>query len=139
MPLYTIATRKLLPEDMRFEIAQTITTIHCDETGAPPEFVNVIFMTGYRMRQGASLGLNGNVRLGGNRDDELYERLHTKMHAGVANAAKLKQSRVFVKLIGVEFNWIVEGAMTMPAPGEEGDWLERKAAHHAAMGVPNIA
>lgn len=135
MPLYTIATRKPLPESTRFDIAQTITDVHCGLTGAPPEFVNVIFMTGYRMRRGAFLGLNGNVRIGGNRGQDLYERLNTALHEQVAKTAKLNQSAVFVKLIGVEFNWVVEGAMTMPAPGEESGWLERKNALHAQMGI----
>ncbi|MBO9413576.1 MULTISPECIES: hypothetical protein [unclassified Ruegeria] len=139
MPLYTIATRKPLPEQMRFDIAQTITDVHCGLTGAPPEFVNVIFMTGYRMRRGAFLGLNGNVRIGGNRGDDLYEQLNRKLLAQVAQVAKLDPAAVLVKLIGVEFNWVVEGAMTMPAPGEEGDWLERKKAIHAAMGITDAA
>lgn len=136
MPLYTIATRKPLPETMRFDIAQTITDVHCGLTGAPPEFVNVIFMTGYRLRRGARLGLNGNVRIGGNRDQDLYDRLNSGMHEAVARTANLRMDQMFVKLIGVEFNWVVEGAMTMPAPGEEDNWLERKQAHHAAMGIP---
>jgi hypothetical protein len=139
MPLYTIATRKPLAEDLRFAIAQTITDVHCGLTGAPPEFVNVIFMTGYRMRRGCVLGLNGNVRIGGNRGRQLYDDLNKTLHAEVAKTSGIDPAQVFVKLIGVEFNWVVEGAMTMPAPGDEGDWLERKNALHAAMGIAKVA
>ncbi|CAD0187230.1 hypothetical protein RUESEDTHA_04142 [Ruegeria sp. THAF57] len=135
MPLYTIATRKPLPEQMRFDIAQVITDVHCGLTGAPTEFVNVIFMTGYHMRRGAVLGLNGNVRMGGDRNADLYQRLQADMHRRVAEAAGLEQARVFVKLIGVEPHWVVEGGMILPPPGEEAGWLERKNAVHAEMGI----
>lgn len=139
MPLYTIATRKPLPEDTRFGIAQVITDVHCGITGAPAEFVNVIFMTGYRMKRGTVLGLNGNVRTGGNRDAELYERLKTSMHTRVAEAAGLSLPQVLVTLIGVEYNWVVEGGMEMPAPGEEKGWLEKKNAYHTSLGLSPAA
>ncbi len=139
MPLYTIATRKPLSEQMRFDIAQTITDVHCGITGAPPEFVNVIFMTGYRLRRGSKIGVNGNVRTGGNRGQEIFERINKTIHEEVAKTANLKASKVFVKLIGIDYRWVVEGAMTMPAPGEEGDWLERKNAFHAEMGISSAA
>ncbi|MCV6584840.1 MAG: hypothetical protein OIF47_04840 [Marinibacterium sp.] len=139
MPLYTIATRKPLAEQMRFDLAQTITDVHCRVTGAPPEFVNVIFMTGYRMRWGSVMGVNGNVRTGGNRGQEIFERINTSIHEEVAKTAGLNLSKVFVKLIGIDYRWVVEGAMTMPAPGDEGDWLERKTALHASMGIPQVA
>ncbi|MEO3413114.1 hypothetical protein AAFO92_00520 [Roseovarius sp. CAU 1744] len=139
MPLYTIATRKPLSEKTRFDIAQAITDVHCELTGAPPEFVNVIFMTGYRMKRGTVLGLNGNVRVGGNRNDDLYKRLNDAMHAKIAATAQLKRSQVLVTLIGVEYHWIVEGGMPMPAPGEEAGWLERKNAYHASLGIPQVA
>lgn len=135
MPLYTIATRKSLPEDTRFGIAQVITDVHCSITGAPAEFVSVIFMTGYHMKRGAVLGLNGNVRTGGNRDAEFYERLRKEMHRRVAEAAELSIGQVLVTLIGLEYNWVVEGGMEMPAPGEEDGWLERKNAYHASLGI----
>lgn len=139
MPLYTIATRKPLTEQMRFDLAQTITDVHCGLTSAPPEFVNVIFMTGYRMRRGAVLGVNGNVRTGGNRGQEIFERINQSIHEEVAKTAGLDLKQVFVKLIGIDYRNVVEGAMTMPAPGAEGDWLERKNAFHAELGIPPAA
>lgn len=135
MPLYTLASKRALPEQTRFDIAQVITDVHCAVTGAPSEFVNVVFMTGYAMRRGTTLGVNGNVRIGGDRDQELYEKLKAQMHAGVSKAAGLAPSKVLITLIGVESNWVVEGGMVLPFPGDEGDWLERKTALHASMGI----
>jgi hypothetical protein len=135
MPLYTLASKRALPEQTRFDIAQVITDVHCGVTGAPSEFVNVVFMTGYSMRRGTTLGVNGNVRMGGDRDQELYDKLHAQMHEGVSAAAGLDPSKVLLTLIGVESNWVVEGGMVLPFPGDEGDWLDRKNALHASMGV----
>lgn len=139
MPLYTIATKKALDEQTRFAIAQSITDVHCTLTGAPSEFVNVIFMTGYRLKRGITLGLNGNVRSGGNRGTELYEKLKKEMHEQVAKAAGLETKKVLLTLIPVEPHWVMEGAMILPPPGEEGDWLARKNANYAAMGIKLIA
>lgn len=135
MPLYTIATRKPLPEDTRFGIAQVITDMHCGVAGAPAEFVNVIYMIGYCMKRGGVLGLNDNIRTGGNRDAGFYQRLSDGMHTHVAAAAGLTLSEVLVTLIGVEYNWLVKGGMEMPAPGEKDGWLEKKAAYHASLGI----
>lgn len=134
MPLYTLASKKPFDERTRFDIAQVITDVHCGLTGAPSEFVNVVFMTGYRMRRGTTLGVNGNVRMGGDRTEGLYETLHQQMHERVSRAAKLDLEKVLVTLIGVESNWVVEGGMVLPFPGDEAEWLDRKTAMHEAMG-----
>ncbi|MDA4845158.1 hypothetical protein [Hoeflea poritis] len=135
MPLYTLASKRPFSEQIRFDIAQVITDVHCGLTGAPTEFVNVVFMTGFRMRRGTTLGVNGNVRMGGDRNADLYQRLNDQMHRRVAEAAQLDISRVLVTLIGIEPHWVVEGGMVLPPPGEEAGWLERKNAVHAAMGI----
>lgn len=139
MPLYTLASKKPLPEKKRFDVAQVITDVHCGLTGAPTEFVNVVFMTGYHMRRGTVLGVNGNVRTGGDRTAGLYEKLNDQMHKKIAEAAGLSLEKVFVTLIGIEPHWVVEGGMILPQPGEEDGWLERKRAVHAAMGIPATA
>ena len=46
MPIYQcISPEGLLDESQRKNIAEEITRIHCDATGAPRSFVNVLFMT----------------------------------------------------------------------------------------------
>ena len=135
MPLYTLASKKTFPEPVRFDIAQVITDVHCGLTGAPSEFVNVVFMTGYSMRKGTILGVNGNVRMGGDRTAGLYDKLNEQMHIRIAEAAQLAKENVLITLIGIESNWVVEGGMVLPFPGDEADWLERKNATHAAMGI----
>ena len=44
MPIYQcISPEGLLDESARTKLAGEITRIHCDATGVPPSFVNVIF------------------------------------------------------------------------------------------------
>jgi phenylpyruvate tautomerase PptA (4-oxalocrotonate tautomerase family) len=45
VPLYQcISPQGLLDEAVRGELAAEITRIHCDATGVPPSFVNVVFL-----------------------------------------------------------------------------------------------
>lgn len=44
MPIYQCSSPEgLLDESVRGKLAEEITRIHCDATGVPPSFVNVIF------------------------------------------------------------------------------------------------
>jgi phenylpyruvate tautomerase PptA (4-oxalocrotonate tautomerase family) len=45
MPIYQcISPEGLLDESIRGKLAEEITRIHCDATGVPPSYVNVIFI-----------------------------------------------------------------------------------------------
>jgi phenylpyruvate tautomerase PptA (4-oxalocrotonate tautomerase family) len=45
MPVYQCITEpELLTDDKRAEVAREITRIHCEITGAPAAFVNVLFL-----------------------------------------------------------------------------------------------
>ncbi|MGB1580436.1 MAG: tautomerase family protein [Nevskiales bacterium] len=126
MPVYTLACRKALPDTSRKRIADAITDIHCETTGAPSEFVNVVFMDGHRVKGGKQIAVNGNVRSGGNRNEELTDRLRDKLHAGIAAAAGLAEPSVAVTLIGFPASWAMEGGEILPEPGAEDAWLKRK-------------
>ena len=46
MPIYQCISREgLLTESTRGKLAEEITRIHCDATGVPPSYVNVIFIS----------------------------------------------------------------------------------------------
>lgn len=126
MPVYTLACKQPLAADTRRKVADTITDIHCGVTGAPPEFVNIVFMDNHRIAGGKRVGVIGNVRSGGNRNLELTDRLREQMHQGVAEAAALNQSEVSVMLVGVPASWAMEGGEVLPEPGAEDAWLDRK-------------
>lgn len=125
MPVYTIACTQPLPVTVRKAVADTITDVHCAVTGAPPEFVNVLFLHGQRTRHGERLAVIGNVRGGGNRNQELTDSLQAAIHKAIADAAELPTNEVSVRLIGYPASWGMEGGDILPEPGEEDAWLNR--------------
>lgn len=126
MPVYNIASRHALPHATRKQTADAITDIHCGLTGAPAEFVNVIFMEGHPVKGGHALGVVCNVRKGGNRNAELTESLRLKIRDGVAKATGLPPDKVLATLLGFPASWAMEGGEILPEPGEEAAWLDRK-------------
>ncbi|MEM7466602.1 MAG: 4-oxalocrotonate tautomerase [Pseudomonadota bacterium] len=109
----------------RKKVAQVITGIHCSITGAPPEFVNVVFMEGHRVRDGKQLAITGTVRKGGNRNKELTDNLKDQIHNEVAHAIGIEQTQVLTTLIGFPASWAMEGGEILPEPGDESAWLKR--------------
>ena len=125
MPLYNIASRGSLNYETRKKAASAITDIHCGLTGAPPEFVNVFFMEGHRLKGDATINVICNVRNGGNRNEELTENLRLKIRDGVAAATGIAPQRVSASLLGFPASWAMEGGEILPEPGEEEAWLKR--------------
>lgn len=128
MPVYNIATRNALSYTTRQKTANAITDIHCRLTGAPPEFVNVIFMHGHHLKQGRALDVICNVRSGGNRNAELTETLRQKILEGVAASTGFDASTVSASLLGFPASWAMEGGEILPEPGDEDAWLKRNHA-----------
>ena len=125
MPVYTIASRKALTLETRQITANAITDTHCAVTGAPPEFVNIVFMQGHRIQGEHEIGVIGNVRQGGNRNKELTDDLRDRITHVVAKTTGLKVQRVLTTLIGFPASWAMEGGEILPEPGEEETWLQR--------------
>ena len=125
MPVYTLASRSASNKDTNQKIANKITDIHCETTGAPPEFVNVLFMDNHPLKGKAELSVTGNVRSGGNRNAELTDKLRNALMQGIAATAGLSNEQVAVELIGFPASWGMEGGEIIPEPGEEEAWLKR--------------
>ncbi len=126
MPLYNLACSRPLAADSRQKVASAITDTHCRETGALPEFVNVVFLDGYPLPPPQVVSILGGVRTGGNRTPEIVEKLKAALRSGVAEALGEPVEAVGISLIGVPSNWIVEGGEIMPEPGAEAAWLARR-------------
>jgi hypothetical protein len=124
MPLYNVACRHPLPQTTRKAVSTAITDTHCGVTDAPPEFVNVIFMHGYSLKNQRRLDIVGGIRTGGNRSAEMIDQLRQALHKHVCAAANLPAHQVAIELIGVEPSWVMEGGMILPEPGAEDDWMQ---------------
>lgn len=123
MPLYTLACREPLTPAIRDAVSKTITDTHCEVTDAPPEFVNVVFMDGYPLKNDWHVAVIGGVRSGGNRNAALIEKLRQSLHANISRAVGLTTDKVGIELLGVKANWVMEGGKILPEPGAEEAWL----------------
>jgi hypothetical protein len=128
MPLYNLACRAELDPATREHIAQAVTHAHCDVTGAPAEFVNVLFVNGYPLRDDLWIDAIGGVRKGGNRTAEVVEQLRGALREAIATASHQAPERINVTLIGIPSNWVMEGGRVMPDPGDEAAWLAQRPA-----------
>ena len=119
MPLYNLACREPLSPDVRQTVASAITVTHCEQTGAPARFVNVVFLDNYPLPSPQRVSVLGGVRTGGNRTPESIARLQVALHQAIADAIGETTDAVAISLVGVPSNWIVEGGEVMPDPGSE--------------------
>jgi phenylpyruvate tautomerase PptA (4-oxalocrotonate tautomerase family) len=119
MPVYHCSIPEAALDDAKRErIAREITRIHCEKTGAPPEFAHVLFADA---ASGASVV--GSIRAG--RSAALREEMAAAMSAAVADALGRTAGEVRVTLLEVPAAWVMEGGAVMPEPGEEAAWLAR--------------
>ena len=131
MPLYVCNSRKgAVPEGAKPLIAEDVTRIHCDVTGAPPTFVHVFF---FEEAPTQPLGENtaflfGSIRAG--RTDAQKQQIRDEMHRSVHERAGIPMSDIMVHTADTPASWVMEGGDLLPEPGEEEAWL---AAHEAKM------
>lgn len=123
MPLYICgAPASNLDDEQRRRIAEAITDIHCNVTGAPAMFAHVVFD-----ESKTEYSVFGTIRAG--RTDEVKAELKRQMAAAVAAVVGVDAGKVGVFTVDVPASWVMEGGALLPEPGEEGDWL---AAHSSS-------
>ena len=146
MPAYTVtAPVGQLSSIQKQRLAMEITRVHCDVTGAPSYFVQVIFndvpqgnyFRGGRVLEGShNVYVHGRIRAG--RDSDTKERLLLDLLRAVTEAAEIDSTHVQVYLVEVPAQQIVEFGRILPLPGEEDAWWQAMPAsvraHIEAMG-----
>ena len=123
MPLYTCIADNRTPDDKREEIALAITESHCSHTGAPAEFVHVLFNEYLGGNKKTDLRVVGSIRAG--RPPELKAKMHADIVAKVTDILSSSTGRVQLKLQEIPAEWNMEGGQVLPAPGSEGDWMRK--------------
>ena len=128
MPVYTCTTTQgLLRPDQKTDIAREITRIHCELTGAPADFVHVLFQEmapgdafvgGEPMTRSIVRGL---VRAG--RPLELKARMLADLSAAWGKVSGQAPHDIFVALEDVPASHVIEAGRILPEPGEEEAWL----------------
>ena len=131
MPLYICNSKAdAVPQAAKAQIADDITRIHCDVTGAPPTFVHVFFFEdGPQPPLGDKTAMIfGQIRAG--RTEEQKAQIREEMGAALAERTGIAPDALTVFTSDTPASWVMEGGDILPEPGEEEAWL---AAHEAKM------
>jgi phenylpyruvate tautomerase PptA (4-oxalocrotonate tautomerase family) len=133
MPIYTSITQEgSLSQQQRKGIAEAVTKIHVDATGAPRSFVDVRFFTypaGHNFRGGmesTTAYLAGNIRTG--RDLATKQKMLKELVAVMQRIGKLPANEVVAYVEETDADQVIEKGAILPQPGQEKEWLKTHAA-----------
>jgi phenylpyruvate tautomerase PptA (4-oxalocrotonate tautomerase family) len=147
MPTYLVTTANVkLTASQKQQIAEAITMSHCEATGAPGYFAQVIFCTledgdhfiGGWPNKSAHVFISGFIRAGRSTDSKraLIERAVPL----VARIAAADPQDIWIYLQDIEAEQMAEFGRILPKPGAEVEWRRglnpRKQAQLIAAGVP---
>ena len=129
MPTYVVTapTGRLSPPQKE-QLARRITDIHCQRTGAPAYFAQVLFtdvapgnyFLGGKPLKDDNIFVHGQIRAG--RGPEIKEPLILQMMSATAEIAQTDPSHVQVYIVDVPARQIAEWGQLLPLPGEEAAW-----------------
>jgi phenylpyruvate tautomerase PptA (4-oxalocrotonate tautomerase family) len=137
MPFYSCnVPAGSLTDDHKHDLAQAITRIHAEVTGAPPDLVHVIYnelaaADGYTAGEPSSdTVISGHIRAG--RSDADKQRLLREVAAAAATTTGTPLDTIAVFIRDVPAQYILESGEIVPEPGEEDAWLARRERSRAA-------
>ncbi len=131
MPLYICnAAKGAISNAAKSKIAEDVTRIHCDVTGAPATFVHVFFFEDAPQwsLNGKRALLFGSIRAG--RTEAQKKQIADQARHAIHTQADIAADDIVTMIVDTPASWVMEGGDIMPEPGEEAAWL---AAHEAKM------
>jgi phenylpyruvate tautomerase PptA (4-oxalocrotonate tautomerase family) len=139
MPMYKCYSSKgLVTESARQQIAKEITTIHCEATGAPPSFVNVMFL---EIPAGGSFiagqlstrsVIEGNIRAG--RDLETRQAMLRTLSKMWTRLTGQSEVDLLIGLNEIPSENVMEVGLIFPQPGDEQQWFDENRARLTELG-----
>lgn len=140
MPLYICNSRPgAVPHSAKAAIAEDVTRIHCEVTGAPSTFVHVFFFEDAPMPplEKTSATLYGQIRAG--RTPAQKAQICSEMRRALAEHSGLALEATHAFTTDTPASWVMEGGDVLPEPGEEEAWLARHNAKMAAAAAAENA
>lgn len=116
MPLYTVSTKKPVSESKKLSIVKSITETHCQLTGAPANYVQVVFAQGIPLPRKMAFHVLGSIRSG--RSDEIKTKIRQQIVAALSELDAKKRATEVV-IFDVPASWVIEGGEMMPEPVQE--------------------
>jgi phenylpyruvate tautomerase PptA (4-oxalocrotonate tautomerase family) len=135
MPTYTVTYSNLTFSDSQLEnIARAITSTHKECTSANTYFAQVIFQEtpagkhfmGGKPVQHPQVFLHGQIRAG--RTPELKEKLLLGMRAALMKASGLNKDQIWIYLIDLTPEQMIEYGEILPPSGKESEWFANLSA-----------
>ena len=129
MPTYVVtAAAGRLSKQQKCDLAASITRIHCQVTGAPAYFAQVLFNDvpeGNYFIAGKPLTedivfIHGQIRAG--RDLEVKQQMIMTMLNATAEIAHMDKSNIQIYIVDLPAKQIAEWGKILPNPDEEADW-----------------
>jgi phenylpyruvate tautomerase PptA (4-oxalocrotonate tautomerase family) len=140
MPVYQCITQpELLTADKRAEVAGEITRIHCETTGAPAAFVNVLFLDApdgrlfTAGRPSSHSVIVGDIRHG--RDVATRQELLSALSTMWTGITGQPEGELIVGLREIPSENAMEAGLIFPAPGEEQAWLKANRERLTELGL----
>lgn len=130
MPTYICtALEGRLSPSQKEAITREITRVHCDTTGAPGFFAQVIFesvrpgnyFVGGKPLAHDQIFVHGRTRDG--RASQAKTSMMREMAAAVGRAAGIAHTGVWLYLGEIPARQMIEGGHVLPEPGDEAEWL----------------
>jgi phenylpyruvate tautomerase PptA (4-oxalocrotonate tautomerase family) len=131
MPTYVCSLAKGSVDDrQKAAIAEALSRIHSEETGAPPYFVQVVidekeptdrFLGGERVS--SQIWIRGDIRAG--RTESQRKAMMLRMMREVAQITGVEEDDIWVYLCNLAPTDMVEYGHVLPQPGEEAAWYDR--------------
>jgi phenylpyruvate tautomerase PptA (4-oxalocrotonate tautomerase family) len=125
MPNYRcIVPKDSVPFEKRQEIAVAFTDIHCGSTGAPHNFVNVVFeerADGTPSPYSTEYYMDGGNRAG--RPEEVKQKLLGDLLQAFCEITGVPRESISGRITESPASWAMEGGAVLPEPGQEGaEW-----------------
>jgi phenylpyruvate tautomerase PptA (4-oxalocrotonate tautomerase family) len=140
MPIYECTSPAGLVDDSTKEnLAKEITRIHCDATGSPASFVNVLFHETHEgsyfvggRPSGHSLVV-GTIRQG--RDIQTRQAILSELSHMWTRLTGQPASELLIALTEIPSGSVMEGGLVLPQPGQERGWFDANRARLAEGGM----
>jgi phenylpyruvate tautomerase PptA (4-oxalocrotonate tautomerase family) len=140
MPIYQCCSPKgLLTKSAKAQIADEITTIHTNATGAPELYVNVLFQEipegdcFVARKPSTHSYLFGTVRRG--RDLETRQAMLREFSRMWTRVTGQSEAELLVALTELDPANIMEAGLILPEPGHEQEWFDENRARLAELGL----
>lgn len=130
MPTYNVYIKAgILNDDRKQKAAEAITRAHCNSTGAPEFYVQVIFneisdsnrfVGGHPFN--SHIWIRGDVRTG--RTAEQRRKWMLEMIKDVSESINCDRNSIWIDLCGIEHESILKYGQVFPPAGMETEWIK---------------